>query len=104
MINLDPLNFVMELIFNVVILFFNIMLAPVNIFIETCLPWLDSIFNTLNSLFDLVIPYFSWIVSLFGLPPAFIYLLVFYITFKVSSTFAVWVIKHALSWYNALKP
>lgn len=97
------INSIIQILYNLVLAFVNIILAPIDVLISTCFPWFSTAIEKLNQLIDLITPYISYLVNLTCLSNFALSIIIFTITFKVTSTVSTWFIKLAMKWYYKLK-
>lgn len=96
-------NTLVSVLYNLVLAFVNIILAPIDVLVQTCFPWFSSAISYLNNLIDLITPYISYIVNMSCLSSFALSIIIFTITFKITSTISTWTIKLAMKWYYKLK-
>lgn len=81
-----------------------IILAPISAIITALLPGVDGLFSNVSAWLIYATTYVGWVIDALGIPPVVISIIVSFYTFKLMSSFAVWGIKIALKWWEALKP
>lgn len=92
-------TFVFHLVFKIV----NVVLEPLNYLIETTIPGLSSIVSLVGAFFTWLSDLIPWVVSYLGLSQEILNLIVIFITFRITTTLSVNIIKFSLNWYRSLK-
>jgi len=100
------MNFV-ETIFQILVLLAiflaRAILLPIDFLISTLLPSLSSAFTAVGAYLSEIMTYIGFVLSITGIPPAIITLVVAFWVFKLTVPINVWIIKLAVSWYHKLK-
>lgn len=91
-------------IFKLIIGLVSTILTPIDNLIATALPDLSGAIDSVSSFLNLATQSIGWVISLTGIPPLAINLIVLYYGFKLTAPMLFYMIKLALSWYNKLKP
>lgn len=91
-------------IFKLIIGLVSTLLTPVDNLISTALPDLSGALDSVSSFLNICTQSIGWVISLTGIPPLAINLIVLYYVFKLTAPMLFYMIKLALSWYNKLKP
>lgn len=78
----------------------NIILYPFGLLIQTVFPAFDDALSNIADMFDLAAQYVGWAISLAGIPPVILTLLIGYYTFTITLGLATWSIKLALKWID----
>lgn len=90
-------------LFDIAIGLIKIILLPIDNLILAVLPDLSSAFSGIGALFNLIGQSLGWCISLLGISPRVIALLVAYYTFKLTVPVQVYFVKLVLDWYYRLK-
>lgn len=98
------INAILTGIFKLIIGLVSIILTPIDALITSALPSLDNALTGVASFFTYIGSSIGWVISLTGLSPEALSLIVLYFTFKLTAPMLFYMIKLALSWYNKLKP
>lgn len=98
------INAILTGIFKLIIGLVSIILTPIDALITSALPSLDNALTAVASFFTYIGSSIGWVISLTGLSPETLSLIVLYFTFKLTAPMLFYMIKLALSWYNKLKP
>lgn len=91
-------------IFKLIIGLVSVILTPIDNLIATALPDLSGALDSISSFLNICTQSIGWVISLTGIPPLAINLIVLYFGFKLTAPMLFYMIKLALSWYNKLKP
>lgn len=91
-------------IFKLIIGLVSVILTPIDNLITNALPDLASALDSISSFLNICTQSIGWVISLTGIPPLAINLIVLYYGFKLTAPMLFYMIKLALSWYNKLKP
>ena len=91
-------------IFKLIIGLVSTILTPIDNLISTALPDLSGALDSISAFLNICTQSIGWVISLTGIPPLAINLIVLYYGFKLTSPMLFYMIKLALSWYNKLKP
>ena len=91
---------IMKLIISLV----SLLLTPIDNLITSALPDLSNVLNSVSGFLNLCTQSIGWVISLTGLSPNVISLIVLYFGFKLTAPLLFYMIKLALSWYDKLKP
>lgn len=79
-------------------------LTPFDKLIQDALPDLSNALTSVGDLLNIISSGLGWVISLIGLSPDAISLIVTYYMFVLTVPMLFYMIKLALSWYNRLKP
>jgi len=90
--------------FNIVSFLIHLILLPIDILIEGLLPDLSALFDSIADYLSLVLNYVGFVLSITGIPPATIAVVVAFWVFKLTLPINVWFIKLAIGWWHKLKP
>lgn len=93
------INGIMSLIMTLV----NVITAPIDTIIQQFLPDLGSALTAFGNVLDLIGNSVGWVISLIGISPDALSLIVTYYVFKLTVPILFASIKGALKWYNSLK-
>lgn len=91
-------------IFKLIIGLVSVILTPIDNLITTALPDLSGALDSIASFLNICTQSIGWVISLTGIPPLAINLIVLYFGFKLTAPMLFYMIKLAISWYNKLKP
>lgn len=91
---------IMKLIIKLV----SVLLSPIDNLITSSLPTLSNGLTAFNSLIDYALNFIGYVVDASGLSSTAISLIILYYGFVLVVPLAVYTIKLAIKWYNALKP
>lgn len=91
-------------IFKLIIGLVSVILTPIDNLISSALPDLAGALDSIASFLNIATQSIGWVISLTGIPPLAINLIVLYFGFKLTAPMLFYMIKLALSWYNKLKP
>lgn len=80
----------------------DIILWPINKIIELFIPDFDTMSGYITDMFDLAAQYMGWLLNATMIPTFTLTLVIAYLVFRYSVTFAAWGIKLAIQWKNAL--
>lgn len=97
------INAIITGIFKIVTNLVATILKPFDLIITSFIPEIGSVTNAIGSVLDVMQTGLGWAISVTGLSPDCISLIVAYFVFKVTLPLSVYVIKTAVSWYNSLK-
>ena len=97
------INKIMLGIIKLIVSLVSVLLTPIDNVISSALPDLSSAFTAIGNFLSLCTSSIGWVISLTGIPPQAISLIIMYFTFKLTIPIAFYFIKLALSWYNRLK-
>jgi len=100
----DIFNAIFVAIFNIVSFLIHLILLPIDTIIATLLPDLFDAFSAIADYLSLIFTNMGWVLSISGIPPAIIALVVAYVVFKLTLPINVWFFKLAIGWWNKLKP
>lgn len=81
----------------------QLILTPIDSAITLALPDLSNSFTGIGNFLTIVFQSIGWCISLIGLSPDVISLIVIYYTFVLTVPLIFYAIKLALAWYNKLK-
>lgn len=91
-------------IISLIITLCSLLLAPIDAIILTLIPDLSNCFTAIGNFLNICFSSIGWVISLTGISPDVISIIVIYYTFKLTAPFSFYMIKLALAWYNKLKP
>ena len=91
-------------IFKLIIGLVSTILTPIDNLIDSALPSLSGALDSISAFLNICTQSIGWVISLSGIPPSAISLIVLYYGFKLTAPMLFYMIKLALSWYNKLKP
>lgn len=91
-------------IFKLIIGLVSVILTPIDNLITNALPDLAGALDSISSFLNICTHSIGWVISLTGIPPLAINLIVLYYGFKLTAPMLFYMIKLALTWYNKLKP
>lgn len=94
------LNGLITFIFNLI----GIFLTPIDNFISQHLPVVSTALGYIDTLLTYILGFIGYCIDASGLHPVAIGLVVAYLTFAVTSTFAMFVVKLLLKWWHYLAP
>jgi len=100
----DIITTIFNIVIALVLLLLKVILAPIDFLIAQALPQLDDAFNAVSYYITTILTNIGWFLSITGIPTAIIALVVAFWIFKLTVPLQIWLIKVAVSWYNALKP
>lgn len=98
------INAILSGIINLIITLVNTILLPFDLLIENVMPDLSNAFSSIGQFLNIATSSIGWCISLTGISPTAISLIVAYFGFKLTAPLLFYMIKLALSWYNRLKP
>lgn len=96
-------TFLQAIIYAVINLTY-LLLYPIDQIILATLPALSNALTSVANLLQLASTYIGWVLSLIGLSPIAINLIVAYIVFKLTAPLMFYMFKLGLSWYRKLMP
>ena len=99
----DIVNIFFTFLFEIIIAFFNIILSPLDVLVSTAFPYFSTASDYINSMIDTISPYFSFIISIFGLPPFVISYVCFCIIISLTGSLSIWTVKLAIKWISKFK-
>lgn len=94
------LNGLITFIFNLI----GIFLAPIDSFISSHLPVVSSALGYIDTLLTYILSFIGYCIDASGLHPVAIGLIVVYLTFAITSTFAMFIVKLLIKWWHMLAP
>lgn len=95
-------NFLFGII-NLIVGFISLLLTPIDNLILSLLPDLSNAFTSIGTYLNIISSGLGWAISLTGLSPSSISLLITYYVFKLTAPITFYLIKLAVAWYNKLK-
>jgi len=98
------LEFIFTLLLTAIFFLINLILIPIDVLISGLLPDLSDAFVAIADYIEQIITNIGWVISITGIPPFAIGLVVAYWIFKLTVPIQVWFIKLAIAWYHKLKP
>ena len=81
----------------------QLILTPIDSAIALALPDLSAAFTSIGDFLTIAFQSIGWCISLLGLSPNVISLIVIYYTFSLTVPLIFYAIKLALAWYDKLK-
>lgn len=90
---------IMKLLISLV----SIITVPIDALITTVLPDLANALNAISGMFNIIGQALGWVISLTGISPTALSIIVIYYTFALTAPLLLHAIKQAVKWYNALK-
>ena len=91
-------------ILKLIIGLISLILSPIDNLITSALPDLANALDSISAFLGYCTQSIGWVISLTGLSPSVISLIVMYYGFSLTAPMLFYFIKLALSWYNRLKP
>ena len=82
----------------------SLLLTPIDNLITSALPDLSNALDSISAFLNVCTQSIGWVISLVGLNPNVISIIVLYFGFKLTAPLLFYFIKLALSWYDKLKP
>lgn len=98
------INALLKGIISLIVGLVNVVLSPIDDLITSVLPNLGNALNSVAGFLNLCTQSIGWVISLVGIPPTAISLIVLYYGFKLTAPLLFYTIKLAISWYDKLKP
>lgn len=96
----DILQNIINAIFQLLIVLANIILYPFSLLVRQFFPNIDGALTAIADMFDLAATYVGWAISLTGIPPIILTLVIGYYVFTITIGLATWTIKLALKWVD----
>lgn len=82
----------------------SLLLTPIDNLITSALPDLSNALNSISAFLNYCTQSIGWVISLTGLSPSVISIIVMYYGFVLTAPLLFYMIKLVLSWYDKLKP
>lgn len=79
------------------------LLAPIDSAITSLLPNVSNILSSVGGFLSVATRSIGWVISLTGISPTIISIIILYYGFKLTAPLAFYMIKLALAWYNKIK-
>lgn len=98
------INALLKGIMKLIMTLVNVLLLPIDALISTVLPDLSNALDSVASFLNMCTQSIGWVISLVGLSPNVISLIVLYFGFSLTAPMLFYLIKLALAWYDKLKP
>lgn len=98
------INKILTGVIKLIVSLVSILLSPIDNLITSALPDLSTALDSVSAFINLCMSSIGWVISLTGIPPTAISIIVTYFTFKLTAPLLFYFIKLAISWYNAIKP
>lgn len=96
----DIINWLLAIVNSIVAVVF----APISLLIHNLLPGIEGLFTNISAWLLYATTYVGWVIDAFGIPSIVLSVVASYYVYKVGSSFAVYGLKLAVKWYEALKP
>lgn len=96
----DFLQTLINAIFELLIVLANIILYPFSLLIAEFFPEVDGALESIAAMFEYASTYVGWAISLMGIPPLILTLMIGYFVFTITVGLAIWSIKVALKWVD----
>ena len=97
------INKIISGIIKLIVGLVTVILTPIDNLITSALPDLSTALNSISGFLNLCTQSIGWVISLLGLPPTAISLIVMFYGFSLTAPMLFYMIKLAIAWYDKLK-
>jgi len=101
---MNIVEIILQVLITTVLFIVNLILLPIDTLIASVFPDLSGVFTSIGTYLETIFTHMGFVLSITGLPPAVIALVIAFLVFKLTLPINVWLIKLAVGWWHKLKP